>query len=231
MSEDAGRPRLGHALARSPWTLVAALAVVVGVVAWDMLHATSLAYGRRVVPGILGIVVLAVLSRGDVRSLGFRLRLLPSGRWWLLALAIVALVFGLLLVAAYAVGRATVGDIVLPRLFEPSDAGAWVVYAIVVAPLVEETLYRGVLVPPLVAAIGTRGAVVASGAVFATLHWVYGRPGPDNQIAGFVLGWAFVRSGCLWLPIVLHALGNAVVFLFHLGLTKGWFEIPHVRIE
>ena len=40
----------------------------------------------------------------------------------------------------------------------------------------------------------------------------------DNTIAGFFFGWAYLRSGTVLVPMVLHALGNLVALSLHLGV-------------
>jgi len=79
-------------------------------------------------------------------------------------------------------------------------------------PLLEETLYRLVLLVPLVALLGCRWAIVISGAVFAALHFAYGNPAPDNFVAGYLLAWAYLKSGSIVIPIAWHALGNACAY-------------------
>ncbi len=60
----------------------------------------------------------------------------------------------------------------------------------------------------LSAALGPRRAIVIDGAVFALLHFVYGNASPDNFVGGYVLAWAYLRSGTIVVPLVLHAAGN-----------------------
>lgn len=62
--------------------------------------------------------------------------------------------------------------------------------------------------------IGSFRTVVVSGSLFAIAHFVGGNPGPDNFVAGFLLAWAYLKSGSLLIPILLHALGNLCVFVF-----------------
>jgi len=76
------------------------------------------------------------------------------------------------------------------------------------APLVEEVNYRLALVGGMVSLTGRSGAILASGIVFAGLHWIYGNASIENQVAGFILAWAYLRSGTLVIPILIHAVGN-----------------------
>ncbi len=87
--------------------------------------------------------------------------------------------------------------------------------AFVAAPLVEELVYRAWAVPALAALAGPRGAVALSGPLFLLLHVAYGHP-PwllHYVVAGCLLSWAFLRSGRLWVAVVLHALGNVLMLL------------------
>jgi membrane protease YdiL (CAAX protease family) len=49
--------------------------------------------------------------------------------------------------------------------------------------------------------------------VFAGLHVVTGVASPDNLIAGYILAWAYLKSGSLFIPVTLHALGNLSVLI------------------
>ena len=90
---------------------------------------------------------------------------------------------------------------------------SFVLSALVCAPIVEELVYRGFAIPALAAGFGRRGAIFLSGPVFYLLHLAYGKP-PElvhYTIAGWILAWAYVRTGRLWVPIALHALGNLLM--------------------
>ena len=52
-----------------------------------------------------------------------------------------------------------------------------------------------------------------SGTIFAGLHVLYGSPSPENLLGGFILSWAFLKSGTLIVPIALHSLGNLCAFV------------------
>ena len=88
----------------------------------------------------------------------------------------------------------------------------------VAAPVLEELIYRLALCLPLVGIVGRRWTILLSGVVFAALHFRHGNPGPSNFIAGFILGWAYLKSGNLLIPIILHSLGNLCVFLVNVGV-------------
>ncbi|MFC1453709.1 lysostaphin resistance A-like protein [Verrucomicrobiota bacterium] len=81
--------------------------------------------------------------------------------------------------------------------------------AVVVAPLVEEVLFRGILLPVLMKKMGAGTAVVASSLIFAGIHQHLPSFAPLFILA-VVLSMLYIYSGSLWTPIVLHAVFNGV---------------------
>lgn len=91
------------------------------------------------------------------------------------------------------------------------------------APLVEEVLFRGFLLPGLAAGrLGGMGAVVVTALLFAAVHTQYD---PFDMSAvltlGLLLGAARHASGSLWLAYGLHAAINGVAAA-QLVLALGW---------
>jgi len=84
--------------------------------------------------------------------------------------------------------------------------------AIVAVPLCEEILFRAGLCGGLSARIGRWPAIIISALIFAALH---ANPGImwARGIAGFFLGWLYLRTGTLVGPLALHALMNAAIML------------------
>ena len=79
---------------------------------------------------------------------------------------------------------------------------------VVLAPLVEEFLVRGVILNRLSAWMPTWAAVVVSAAIFGALHmnlyqFIF------LTILGSLLGWVYVRTKNLLIPILAHAVNNA----------------------
>jgi membrane protease YdiL (CAAX protease family) len=88
----------------------------------------------------------------------------------------------------------------------------------VFAPLLEETIYRVALCMPLVPVMGPRWSIAISGVTFGLLHVVYGNASPENLLGGFILAWAYLRSGSLYMPILLHAGGNLLILVGQVGV-------------
>lgn len=91
--------------------------------------------------------------------------------------------------------------------------------AVVLAPLFEELLFRGVLLPVLARRWGPPLGVVASAAVFALAHLSLSELAP-LFVLGVGLGWLRWRSGRLGASVLMHALWNALTF-FNLLVLAG----------
>jgi uncharacterized protein len=83
---------------------------------------------------------------------------------------------------------------------------------VVLAPVTEEVLFRGFLLPSWGRSwLGPIGAVAATSAIFAAMHIQYDVCGMIAVgLAGGVYGWLRLRSGSLLPPILAHCVGNAI---------------------
>lgn len=78
----------------------------------------------------------------------------------------------------------------------------------IVAPIAEELTYRRLLIPRL-RPYGDRFAIIASALCFSLMH------GNLSQFfyafaLGIILGYVFLKTGCVWQTMLLHALFNLV---------------------
>lgn len=99
--------------------------------------------------------------------------------------------------------------------------------AITLAPLVEELLFRGVLLSSLIPRCGTVLAALLSAAAFAAIHL----PGLDWQwyalpellLLGVALAWLRLRYRSLWPSVLAHGANNALALavLFTMLATPG----------
>ncbi len=96
----------------------------------------------------------------------------------------------------------------------------------VIAPLAEETVFRGFAISAWRRAIDERGALIRASLLFALAHVI--NVSGDNLsqvgaliVVGFVtrlpvafaLGWLFVRRGSIWAPLGLHIGFNGVILV------------------
>jgi len=86
------------------------------------------------------------------------------------------------------------------------------VEAVVVAPIVEEFLYRGVLLTALLRGAGAIAALVVSSAVFAVVH-LTAEPQAVAPLffLGMALGYVAYLTRSLVAPVIAHALFNALM--------------------
>ncbi len=101
-----------------------------------------------------------------------------------------------------------------PLSQSPEVAVLFVISSAVIPPLVEEFLFRGVILGSL-RRFGTGFAIVASSFLFAAMH------GNFAQIVfafpcGLVMAFLAVKSGSIWLPILVHALNNGLSAAYQL---------------
>ena len=83
--------------------------------------------------------------------------------------------------------------------------------AVVLAPLFEEVIFRGVLLPVVARDLGARWGVVISAAIFAVAHLSLGEL-PALFVLGLALGWLRLSSGRLSASVWLHSFWNGFTF-------------------
>lgn len=203
-----------------PLAAATAGTIAVVVVAADLVLARSpVGLPRYTLPAVAAAAYL-LLTRGDRVSLGLVLTPVQGWGYWgkVAGILFVLGVAGLAVLCG--VSKLAGWSWTIPQV-SPEGIGEAVLRMWVTAPLMEEATYRLVLCAPLAVLLRPWGAVAVSGVVFAALHWVYGNPGPDNQVAGFFLAWAYLRSGTLLVPIAFHGAGNVCALGVHL-LAYQW---------
>ncbi len=92
------------------------------------------------------------------------------------------------------------------------------VTASIAAPVFEETMFRGFLLPSLTRYVSVSSAIVISGFIFAIAHLSLSEVLPLATL-GIVLGVVYTRSRNLLAPMLLHCLWNSgtLISLFVLG--------------
>lgn len=97
----------------------------------------------------------------------------------------------------------------LKRSDNVATVALFVLGAVVLAPIVEETLYRGLLLRALLRRVSPGAAVLISSLIFAAVHWL-GDPNalrslPALAALGVVLALRAMRTNSLSAPILIHA--------------------------
>ncbi|XHX79012.1 MAG: CPBP family intramembrane glutamic endopeptidase [Stenomitos frigidus ULC029] len=110
---------------------------------------------------------------------------------------------------------------ILPIALEGKDQGAFAIFCVtaaIAAPIFEEILFRGFLLPSLTRYMPVWGAIVLSSFIFALAHLSLSEVLPLMTL-GIVLGFVYSRSRNLLASMLLHSLWNSgtLLSLFVLG--------------
>ncbi|KAK3130050.1 hypothetical protein QOZ80_6BG0488240 [Eleusine coracana subsp. coracana] len=97
----------------------------------------------------------------------------------------------------------------------------------VLAPLLEETVFRGFLMVSLTKWFPTPVCVLASAAVFALAHLAPGQF-PQLFILGIALGFSYAQTRNLLTPITIHAFWNSGVILLLTFLQLQGYDIKEL---
>ena len=209
--------------------------VAVGVLVLDMvlyalfLHEDGNQYAYRLLAAVALAYVLVWSRTASAEALG-----LDWSKWRaeikfaLRVGVIVCLVLGAVFIVALAVIRLARFRVELPppEIESTAQFFPYLLHACVMAPIVEEFIYRGLFIGLAGPAWGRRACVVISGVVFVGLHMVYTSStlNPiaivEYLVAGGLLAWVFSVRGSLVAPITLHALGNLTVAVQNLIVLR-----------
>ena len=161
---------------------------------------------------ILGILVyrgesLVRVGGWDALSFGRSLwrALLCLGAAYPLLMLIQAMVFG------FSGGNVAPQDVVefLQDAESPRDRIAVIVMAVAVAPLAEETIFRGYLYPVVKKYLGPLLSALITAALFAALHGHLASE-PALFTLAVCLTLAYEKTGSLLVPMIMHAVFNAI---------------------
>lgn len=103
--------------------------------------------------------------------------------------------------------------------------------AVLVAPLVEETLFRGYLYPLFARRFGVPAGIVATGAFFGMMHgvqlgWTWGLVGLLTAV-GIVFTYVRARTGTVIASYLLHLGYNSMIAIAAGVATRGFRSFPH----
>lgn len=173
--------------------------------------------------GGLSVLWVSIKSFLPLPEGWFRFSLAGKWFWWGLGGYLVA--FPLVIVVSLINQRIWQGhggsNPILPIALEGKDSLAILIFFVtagVAAPLFEETLFRGFLLPSLTRNFSTWQAILLSSFLFAIVHLSLSEVLPLMTL-GVVLGLVYTRTQNLLAPIFLHGLWNSgtLLSLFILG--------------
>jgi len=182
---------------------------------WLLLMMTAMLVGEAAMP-LSAWLFGALKYRCGWRALGFRSFRAFDG----VTLAAIVVLVGLLVSFLYDMLFSHLG------LDPPSNLpaglaetglglGIVVVLAVVVAPVAEETFFRGFILAGIGRRLGNAWAVVLSALLFSVAHMQPGALLPIF-ILGLLLGWLYVRTRSIWPCILTHFAYNSIAVLFML---------------
>jgi membrane protease YdiL (CAAX protease family) len=192
---------------------VAALGVGLGVAALSVAIGSYLIGGSIatlmlfVELGLLAGVVLYLSATRRPIAAALRLRSVPS------RLYVVAIQLGLALLLANFAATALLGPPVYDFELSAGSEGLWerVIFAfsvVLVAPIVEESLFRGLLQGALEPRLRVWFAIILAAVPFALLHGLV--PAIFFLFWSLPVGWVAWRTGSVRPGIVVHAINNLV---------------------
>ncbi len=180
----------------------------------------------------LGLLVRIRYKRPFWETIGFRVfRVGELSPGWSIA-ALVFLGMALSVMVASLSGLIRVEEpIPMQRMFEARESALlFLLAAVVVAPLVEETLFRGWLYPVVARTFGVAGGVVITGALFGLMHGA--QLGGHWQLVGLLtlvgvlLTWVRARTGSVLSSYFLHLGYNALIAIGFIVGTSGLRNLP-----
>ncbi|MCW2957446.1 MAG: family intrarane metalloprotease [Solirubrobacterales bacterium] len=246
----AGSPTPDHA-PLPPWSrrtgrLAVGLDLFCGLVVVGAASAALEAAGVDLSQDLVAILALDLLIQTLAPVMGFYLAASEApltvaqlGLQTLRPLRSTRAAFGL--IGSYAFLLLTLGTLTLPFLADTSsDNGivpdgtgtawtlAFVAFATVIAPVFEETFYRGIMFQALRSHRGTWTAAVVSSVFFAVAHLEFDPVALINRsLIGIGLCYVFVRTGRLLPGMFAHSINNTLVTSLALGWT---WQLPLVLV-
>jgi membrane protease YdiL (CAAX protease family) len=115
----------------------------------------------------------------------------------------------------------------MEELFKyPQTAMMFVAMAVLVAPLVEETLFRGYLYPMFARSFGVAPAILVTGLLFGLMHgaqlgWTWGLVAMLTLV-GIIFTLVRARTGTVFASFLMH-LGYNLLISLATGLSTHWF--------
>jgi membrane protease YdiL (CAAX protease family) len=177
----------------------------------DVLYRYSTAIGGAIQFAVIAAVLLALARGLDLQRVFAYVRppSWPRALGWSAAALAGVWVVGAALAPFLNAGKE---QGLVPKQWEPSHAGAYAanfVVIVVVAPLLEESLFRGFGISALEPRLGARAAVVLTSVAWGLAHGLV--DGLPVLVAfGLILGYVRLRTASVFPGMLTHAVFNAI---------------------
>ena len=168
---------------------------------------SALSYGLSMGLTILGVLIYRKLRRGEGRV--FRLSLRGFNPMLILWGFVLLLITGIVIEPVLNLFP----ESFLETLNQMGANGGWSVLMLaVLAPVMEEVLFRGILLESVREKYSSGRAIVVSALMFGVIH-IIPQQVVNAFVIGLILGFIYVRTDSLWPVIIIHALNNAMAYV------------------
>lgn len=211
---------IGRQLNNSSFEKYSALVVAVGTVTLDIICIIQRASpSLRLTLALTAFAMIVYLTNGDLKSIGLQSR--PRQGWspWIRTSIKIGLIVAICIIVGWGIWCLT-GRQIPYQIIQPSHFKFRFFHSCIIAPIMEETIYRVVVCVSLVSILGCWKTVTVNGVLFGLLHVLYGNPSPENLLGVFFLAWVYLKSETILLPLILHSLGNFIVLV---GNIVAWY--------
>ncbi len=112
----------------------------------------------------------------------------------------------------------------MPDVEKPEGRGLYMILALlVVAPIFEELLCRGVILGAVRKRYNAWVGCVVSALIFALMH-VEPQSVVNAFVLGLLLGYVYLRTNSIFAPIILHSINNIFAYMFLI------FDVSHLSL-
>ena len=168
---------------------------------------SALSYGLSMGLTILGVLIYRKLRRGKGRV--FRLSMRGFNPMLILWGFVLVLITGIVIEPVLNLFP----ESFLNLLNQMGSNGGWSVLMLaVLAPVMEEVLFRGILLEAVREKYSSGRAIVVSALMFGVIH-IIPQQVVNAFVIGLILGFIYVRTDSLWPVIIIHALNNAMAYV------------------
>lgn len=168
---------------------------------------SALGYALSMGLTVVGVLIYRKLRRGTGRMFHFSLR--GFNPMLILWGFVMVLLTGIVIEPVLEI----FDDKYLKLIDQMGVHGGWsVLMLVVLAPIMEEVLFRGILLESVRSKHSAGRAIVVSALMFGVIHLIPQQV-VNAFVIGLILGYIYVRTESLWPVIVIHALNNAMAYV------------------
>ena len=168
---------------------------------------SALSYALSMTLTIVGVLIYRKLRRGKGKM--FRLSMRGFNPMLILWGFVLVLITGIVIEPVLNLFPESFLDL----LNQMGANGGWSVLMLaVLAPVMEEVLFRGILLESVREKYSSGRAIVLSALMFGVIH-IIPQQVVNAFVIGLILGYIYVRTDSLWPVIIIHALNNAMAYV------------------